>query len=399
LKIHIEGDKMKKLIYSLLMILSMALPLAAQSAPAAVTQTATAVSTPGALQAEPDKNVFEGTVTKIQFNLKTDFQKDDSGQVYRSELGIKAAQTLANEWRAGAYIRFIKPLSNGDDVTEIKLMQAKFEYVGKFFRVLAGRTDLTQSLSTLSYFGPYITAGQRYLDTISISLPIYLKAGVPQIEEIELPPMAISLYYMPAMFSQFYSTYDGQQEYFMFQLRVNANIFDSPLIFIGNLGKSTYSLFYYSVMSGNLAFDLNLSLDLFEHVKVNAAFAALNTAAMDKTSVAAAGVEIHDLAKTILVIDSVIFEMQFPLSAGVPESFDPESMQWFLVAKNNIGRFRYFFSAGTGTNDYTLKSAKSINPAHILPFGQGNIYTPENIIMDSLANGRVSFNAGIGYEF
>lgn len=380
-------------------MLSISMGLYAQSAPAAVTQTATAESTPASLQAEPDKNVFEGTVTKIQFNLKSDFQKDDAGMIYRSELGIKAAQTLANEWRAGAYIRFIKPLSNGDDVVDIKLMQAKFEYVGKFFRVLAGRTDLTQSLATLSYFGPYITAGQRYLDTVSVTVPIYLKAGVPQIEEIELPPMAISFYYMPEMFSQNYATYNGQQEYYMFQLRINANIADSPFIFIGNLGKSTYSLFYYSVLSGNLAFDTNFSIDLFEHLKVNAALAALNTAAMDKTGVAAAGIEIHDLAKTIYVIDSLLFEMQFPLSAGVPESFDPESMQWFLVAKNNIGRFRYLFSAGTGTNDYTLKSVKSINPEHVLPFGQGNIYTPENIIMNSLVQGRVSVNVGIGYEF
>jgi hypothetical protein len=398
LKIHIEGDKMKKLMYSLLLILSMALPLAAQNAPAVVTQTATAVSTPAALQAEPDKNVFEGTVTKLNFDLKTDFQKDDAGMIYNSELGIKAAQTLANEWRAGAYIRFIKPMSNGDDNVTIKLMQAKFEYVGKFFRIIAGRTDLTQTLSTLNYFGPYITAGQRYLDMAGVTIPIFLKAGIPNIEEIDLPPMAVSLYYFPTMFSQAYTTYNGMQEYYLFQLRVNANIAGSPFAFIGNLGKSTTEYFLYSVLSGNLAFDLNASIDMADHFKVNAAFGTLNTGLFADTSVAAVGFEAHNLSQGIIVIDNLTFEIQFPFGK-VQDAFEPENMQWFAIAKNTIGRFSYFVSASTGTNDFTFKTVKSLLPEHLLPFGQGNIYTPENITFNSIAKGRVSFYAGIGYEF
>jgi len=357
------------------------------------------------LIANPDKNVyenkniFEGVVSKIKFNLKTDYKDDESGNLMTNELGIKAEQTLSNEWRAGVYVRFIKPMSNEDAGVIVKLMQAKFEYVGKFFRIIFGRTDLSKTISTLNFFGPFTTAGQRYLDLVGFTLPIYLKTGVPEIEEVDLPPMAISVYYFPTMLSRAYTTYDGYQEYYLSQLRINANLFNSPTIIIANIGKGTTNYFNYSILSSNISYDINLSFDLFEHFKINVAYGVLNTAFPKETSAIAAGLELHGFNKFIYLINDVIFEMQFPLG-GVKGEFEPKDNALFVIARNNFDRFRYFFGiANNVKNDYTFYTIKAKNSEYTEKFGQGNVYAPENLIFENTKGNYLSIYAGVGYEF
>jgi hypothetical protein len=359
------------------------------------------INNAGELQAKPEKNVFEGTVSKINFNLKADIQQDGAGTIYRNELGLKASQTLSNEWRAGVYLNFVKPVNNESEGVDVQLYQAKFEYVGTFFRILLGRSDLTQTISTMNYFGPYITAGQRYLDLVGFTIPIYLKAGVPEITEIDLPPMAISFYYLPAMLSAAYTTYkDRQEEFYLGQLRINSSISNAPLMLIVNVGKSTAAYFNYSVMSSNVAFDISGSYDFIQHAKVNVSFGIMNTALAGQTAVGAAGLELHALGPvTMNLVESIIAETQLPFGDSDNIIFNPVRKPIFLMLKNNIGRFRYFIGMSDAKNDYTLASVNPINaPQDVLPFGQGNIYTPENLIFNNTKY-QISYYAGVGYEF
>jgi hypothetical protein len=354
---------------------------------------------PATLPVVPTPDPFKDIYPTIKVNLKTTYQQDGAGTVFDNKLGIKLSQTLAGDWRADAYIEISKAINNGSDGVNLNLYEAKFEYVGTFFRVLFGRANLSGTISTLQYFGPYITSGQRYLDVIGFSLPIYLKAGVPEIEEIELPPIAISAYYLPAMLSKDYTTYfDRKEEYIIGQLRLNMSVANTPIVFTANLGKSSYSILYYSVLSGNLAWDASLSVDLAQHVKVVGAFGQMNVAT-GETAVAAAGLEVHDMKQwTFNLLDSLLFESQFSFSKEEIATFDPAPFSWFAVLKNNIARFRYFIAVGSVKNDFTLAAAKSIDPGMTAPFGDGNIYAPETLILrnDGL---HTSIVAGVGYEF
>jgi hypothetical protein len=211
--------------------------------------------------------------------------------------------------------------------------------------------------------------------------------------------MAISVYYFPTMLSRAYTTYDGYQEYYLSQLRINANLFNSPTIIIANIGKGTTNYFNYSILSSNISYDINLSFDMFEHFKINAAYGVLNTAHAKETSAIAAGLELHGFNKFIYLINDVILEMQFSLG-NVKDEFEPKDNALFVFARNNFDRFRYFFGiANNVKNDYTFYTIKAKNPEYTEKFGQGNVYAPENLIFENTKGNYLSIYAGVGYEF
>jgi hypothetical protein len=201
---------MKKTYLILLLLLSTAL-YADNITPTTQAITPTAQMTEQATT-QPLQNVSASMATKIVYDLKSAFQEDGSGNKYTSELGIKAQQTLFDNFTAEGYIRFIKPFSNSNTPVDVNLMTAKISYVGPWFTFTAGREDLSKTISTLNYFGPYATAGQRYLDLIGVTVPFYLKAGIPEFSELDLPVIALSFYYFPTMLNYDNTTYNGYQE-------------------------------------------------------------------------------------------------------------------------------------------------------------------------------------------
>jgi hypothetical protein len=381
---------MKKTYLILLLLLSTALY--------ADNTTPTAQATLDTIQSPQGKNIFEGSVSKIGFDLKSAFQEDSAGNIYTSELGIKAKQTLNNNFTAETYIRFIKPFSDDNAPVIVNLMTAKISYVNSFFTITAGREELTKTISTLNYFGPYATAGQRYLDLIGITVPFYLKAGVPDIEEITLPTIALSFYYFPTMLNYLNTTYNGYQEYYLGQARVNTTLFDDPIQIIANVGTGTTEYFDYSILSGNPCIDLSASIDLFKHGKINVSYGILNTGFTAETSVMAAGIEFHDFKQWLFALDNIIFEMQFPLSSVETEGFNPEAAPWFLAIRNNIDNFRYGIAASNANNDYTFKNIM-VNGVPTA-YGSGNVYAPEGLQFNGApGGGSPSWYGYIGYTY
>jgi hypothetical protein len=389
---------MKRIIFCALACLTAIYLYAAD--PVKVTPTAEPVATETApvLEAPQGKNIFEGSVSKINFDIKSAYQDDGAGQIYTNELSIKAMQTLYKNFTADVFIRFIKPMSNENTPVITELLQAKFQYVNNFFQIVAGRAELTKTISTLNYFGPYSTAGQRYLDLVGFTIPFFLKAGVPELQEIDLPPLAFSMYYFPTMLNLTNTTYNGYQEYYLTQVRANARLWDNPFQFIFNLGKGTTEYFMYSILSGKVVVDTSASIDLFNHYKINASYGILNTDKTNQTSVMAAGLELHDFREWIFVINDIIFELQMPLgnSAG---DFQPQDLPWFIVLRNKMGNFRYGLAATTAANDYTFKNIVSYVPGFAGPFGSGNVYAPEGLSFTQKSGLGTSWYGYIAYEF
>ncbi len=389
---------MKKIIFAILICLTSISLYAAE--PVKVTSTAEPVATETAsvLQAPQGKNIFEGSVSKISFDIKSAYQDDGAGQLYTNELSIKAMQTLFENFTADVFIRFKKPMSNENTPVITELLTAKFQYVNNFIQIVAGRAELTKTISTLNYFGPYSTAGQRYLDLVGFTIPFFLKAGVPELQEIDLPPLAFSMYYFPTMLNLTNTTYNGYQEYYLAQIRANAMLWDNPFQFMLNLGKGTTEYFMYSILSGKVVVDTSASIDLFKHYKINASYGILNTDKTNQTSVMAAGLELHDFNSWLFVINDLIFEVQMPLGSSSGE-FKPESLPWFIVLRNKMGKFRYGLAATTAANDYTFKNIVSYVPGFAGPFGSGNVYAPEGLSFTQKPGLGTSWYGYIAYEF
>jgi hypothetical protein len=380
-----------------LLLCSTSLLYADNITPTAQPSTPTAQATNDISQTVQNTNVSASMATKIVYDLKSTFQEDGWGNKYTSELGIKAKQTLFNNFTAESYIRFVKPFSNSNTPVDINLMTAKISYVGQWFTFTAGREELTKTISTLNYFGPYCTAGQRYLDLIGITVPFYLKAGVPDVSELDLPIIALSFYYFPTMFDNAYTTYNGYQEYYLWQLRFSSDVFENPTQIICNIGTGTTEYFDYSILSGNPCIDISASTDIMRHVKINASFGILNTDMTEQTSVMAAGLELHSFQKWLFMVDTAIFEMQFPLVSALSEGFNPETAPWFFVIKNTIDKFRYGLAASNANNDFTFHNIM-VNGVPTV-YGSGNVYAPESLQFNGAPGGGPSWYGYIGYEY
>jgi hypothetical protein len=383
-------------------LIAKTIPAAVTSTALAVTATATAIvtETPPADATVQSISSTSAPATKYSIDIKTDYQEDSAGQVISNKLSLKAKQTLFDNFLAEAYIRFDKPMSNENLPVTTEVLTAKFQYVNNYFNITAGRAELTKTISTLNFFGPFCTAGQRYLDFVGFTIPFYLKAGIPELEEIDLPPLALSAYYFPTMFNFLHTSYDGSQEYYLFQVRANAEIAKCPSQLILNVGKSTSDYFNYSILSTNPAIDISLSTDLGNHFKIILSGGVLNTSLFNDTSVIAGGIELHNFKGWIFAFDEIIFETQMPFIQGAAAGFDPQKFPWFISVRNKIGKFRYGLAATTSNNDYTFNSLVSYNPNFVPPFGSGNVYAPEGIQFNGANPGGAPCWYGyVGYEY
>jgi hypothetical protein len=392
---------MQKLLIIIAVLILFSVPVYAQDAAKPVTPSAATAAqiTPTATPTAISTTGQRALATRILvLDIKTDYEHDGNGELITNRLSFKAKQTLFDNFLAELFVRLDKPMSNENLPVTTEILTAKFQYVSNFFNITAGRADLTKTISTLYFFGPYATAGQRYLDLIGFSIPFYLKAGIPELEEIELPPMAISLYYFPTMFNYIHTAYNGSQEYYLLQFRMNLEIAKCPSQMILNIGKSTTGYFNYSVLSSNPAIDLSVSSDIGGHFKINAAYGIINTALINNTMVVAGGIEAHNLREWLYVIDELVFETQLPLGDSTT-NFTPERFPWFVTVKNKIGKFRYGIAATTTNNDYTFKTLVSNNSSFVPPFGSGNVYAPEGLTFDKRSDNMAAMYGYVGYEF
>jgi len=344
-----------------------------------------------AAESEPGTNIFNDAVSKIKFNLKTYYQKDEAGPVFVNELGIETRQTLYENFLADVYIRLLKPMSNDNGGVTVELLKGNFQYAGTYFQIMAGRAEANKIFSTMNFFGNYSLGGQKYIDMLSFTLPLFLTGGIPEIDEYKFPPVALSLYYMPTMFKKEHTNYSGEQAFFGGQMRLNTILWEVPTQAIINLSKSFTEYFIYNIMSGNLTIESSLSFDFFKHYKMNINYGTLNVEMFAETTVISAGLELHDFQKDFFVIDNVIFEVQIPFEEN------SRVMTWFVSAENKINRFRYGIACSNTTNKMTLSDVNLL--VSDTPYGHGNLYAKENILFENNSADNLLYYVYVGYEF
>lgn len=364
--------------------------LYAQNMPKAITSPA-AAATPEPMTSKQSEGVFKGAVSKINFNLKTYYLKDSTNTDYRTEIGISTRQTLFENFLAEVYIRLIKSMSNDNNGVDLEIMRGSFQYVGTYFQLLAGRIETAKIFSTMNFYGSYTLGCQKYIDMAGFTFPLYLTGGIPEIDEVKFPPIALSFYVLPTLFNTEHTNYNTDQLLLVWQGRLNTVVFDSPVQVILNLSKSLTQYFVFNIMSGDLTLETSFSVDMAKHFQINASYAALNISQINKTSVVSAGLELHNFAEWIVAIDRIIYEQQFILD---PDNFETT---WFVTIENKISHFRYGAAVSNTTNRYTLKNVTTALP--MTPFGQGNTYAPENITFNNTDINKINYTIYIGYEF
>src|SRR5208337_3181028 len=104
------------------------------------------VNDTGGLQANPEKNVFSGSVSKINFDLK-DYYIKDLNLGYFTEVGMSTRQTLSENFMADIYIRLLKSMSTDSEGVDLQLMKASIQYVGTYFQLCGGRIETTKIFS------------------------------------------------------------------------------------------------------------------------------------------------------------------------------------------------------------------------------------------------------------
>src|ERR1035437_10139432 len=226
-------------------------------------------------------------------------------------------------------------MSNDSGAGVNQLMHGSFQYVGTYFQLLAGRIDTTKIFSTMNFFGNYTVGGQKFVDMAGFTFPLYLTGGIPEIDEVKFPPVALSFNIIPTIFNKEHTDYNKDQTLFFCQARVNTVILNNPVQIILNGSKSITQYFINNVMSGSLSTEISASVDLYKHFQINLTGGILNTDKIGDTSAVAVGVELHNFAEWIFVLDKIIFEQQFILANNNTE------ISWFLAAENKISKFRY----------------------------------------------------------
>jgi len=263
--------------------------------------------------------------------------------------------------------------------------------VGTYFQLCGGRIETTKIFSTLNFFGDYSLGGQKYVDMAGFTFPMYLTAGIPEIDEVKFPPIALSIYVIPTIFDAIHTSYAEDQTLFLGQGRVNTILFDCSAMVIFIISKSITQYFQNNLMNGNITAEGSISVDMAKHYQINATYAVLNTTTPGTTSVAAGGLELHNFSAQLFVIDKIILEGQLILNESTSQA------AWFACAENKIAKFRYGAAVSNTINQFTFGNVYTINPT--LPWGQGNTYAPENISFDNDNTAHLSYYIYAGYDF
>ncbi len=258
--------------------------------------------------------LVEKISTKVSVN--SFYQTDATGNFMEIMVDLDLKRKFdAYPIGAEADIRFGKNFDNSYDADYIQMRLAKFSLSEPFLTFTAGRFDFGQDLSPTNFFGNFLTMGLRRLDGLGLTIPIRFKVGLQTLSEVETPPAALSVFFIPSLLSSTTSTYDSTQSLLIEQLRISSKIENIPFSLYLNLAESSSLYFVDSTMNDNSSFSAALSFSPDRIIDVYGELGIQNTSLMNETTGLAVGVK----AKEIYTFGPLSFDVA-NIEAGIPLS-------------------------------------------------------------------------------
>jgi hypothetical protein len=345
------------------------------------------------------------------------WKQDADGTQYGPYAGLLLKQKLYENFMADLAVHLYHTSSSDSDVT-VYLDRAEASYHSAWLTLAGGRREIGAFLSPGSYFGSYLTMGERTVDMVSATLPFRLFADVPDADaQVTAPYNALSLIYIPNLFSTAKADLDGQDGIILAQLRVKFGVSGSSSDLILNYSRGLQDYFLNSSLSTGGGVDGSYSF-AYGFAQVWADVAVQDLEAPSATSVAAFGLGLDIGRVTFGLFQSLDGEYQLPLGSDPNNPFtggypqDPTQAElpqsaWFvqLVHRTNArqptqpARLYYGLALTNSVGDYTLSRLREGSISVPVSPGFGQAPRVEFLPFRSSDYPNVSGLAYAGYEF
>ena len=346
------------------------------------------------------------------------FESGSLGTDYGPFVNLTFKQKLFDRFYAQAALRLQKSSSNENTANPVQVQEAQFTYLGSFFNYTVGRRDIRPFLAPLSYYGPFLSLGEAYLDAVSFTIPFRVYGDIPDSEAFfQAPYNALSVLYIPNLFSLAKSQFDGSQGLIIGQLHIKFSAFDTLSDLILNYGRGTGTWFNNSSLSDQGGFDASYRFNFPKEVSTYVDYSSLSLGAA--SSVVVFGQQIDKLQGwTFGTTEYLTFEYQMPLSTDPADPFTGGNPQnpalaqvplasWFVSISNHLGnrtptepaRFHYGAALTNNPGDYSfVRLAEGSLSQPVAPgFGAGpRAWSLPFVARDYETIAVVGF---VGYEF
>ena len=368
----------------------------------------------------PTENAARLTGTAVvaqNYSVGYIWKQDADGTQYGPYAGLLFKQKLYDNFMADLGLHLYHTSSSDSDVT-VYLDRAEASFHTSWLTLAGGRREIGPFLGPGSYFGSYLTMGERTVDMVSATLPFRLFADVPDADaQVTAPYNALSVIYIPDLFSTAKADLDGQGGIILAQLRVKFGVSGSSSDLILNYSRGLQDYFLNSSLSEGGGVDGSYSF-AYRFAQVWADVAVQDLAAPSATSVAAFGLGLDISRVTFGLFQSLDGEYQLPLggdpnnpfTGGYPQ--DPTQAElpqsaWFvqLVHRTNSrqptqpARFYYGLALTNSVGDYTLSRLREGSISVPVAPGFGQAPRIEFLPFRSSDYSVVSGLAYAGYEF
>lgn len=355
----------------------------------------------------------------IKFLLQADYQQDGStqGQAY-SVLDLSAKRQLdESSVLAEGLIRVRKSLSISDTATSLDFRLARISYLEPWLQVTAGRFDLFQTLTPNLFFGAYPIMGIHRVDGVMATLPFsfLFKLGSPKQEAAShsSPPLAISVFYAPSLFSAQLVQYDLTQAFWLSQLRFRIETKDFQSTFRANIGGSQTNFFSYSSLNGDLSYSVSADLGYQQNYDLTAEYGVQNAKFPVETGVFSLGFQANRLGTWgAFSLDQIAVEAQFPLSHPLNNPFTggngltpilarSSQNSWYAKIRTRLKVLFLEFHVTNNQDDFTFgrPTPGSIGVPFTGNFGPGNEADGPGTSLRSNSYESTAFLVRTGVEF
>jgi len=318
-----------------------------------------------------------------------------------------------NDVSAVGKVRFTKPLSSYDDVTELELREANVSLSEPWIEFRIGRMDLSDIVSTTHFFGRYPLMGERRLDGIKVYIPFKFFFGVEDYKSVSSPPTSLSFFYFPTLFSTQDAVIDGSQGFFMGQARMKLDLGDLRTVLLFNLGASSSDFYNYGSVSGNPTYSICGEANLAKNYSLYFEYGVQNSADSTDTGAFVVGTKLsHLFTWDFISVDQIIFEAELPMGDNLNNPFTGGNginpslggiPQTALYGRARVRIRSIFinFNITNSMNDFTFArlNSSNINTSLPLPIGGGNETDGLEIPLSSTSYSNWVFSTDIGVSF
>jgi hypothetical protein len=343
------------------------------------------------------------------------WKNDMSGTEYGPYAALDFRQKLYESFMADLSLRLFTT-SSSDNTVQLYLDRAEASFHTSWLTLAGGRRQVGDFSGPGQFLGAYLTMGERELDMVSATLPFRLFAEVPDAEaQVSSPYNALSLAYIPDIFSMAKAPLDGSGGIALAQLRVKFGDSVSSSDLTLNYSRGLADYFLFSTLSQGGGLDASYAFN-YKFAKIFVEYAVQNLA-QSGTSVALVGASLNLSKVSFGILETLEGEYQIPLNPSVDDPFsggDPQDdtlgqlpqRVWFVQVYRKARRqptepMHFFYGAAltNSVGDYTLARLQEGTIASPVAPGYGAAPRVEDLPLQSGSYAEVSGVVYAGYEF